>query len=273
MRVLFTGHRGFLGRELIPLLRNSYEVILYPDNLCDWVKFEHFIDSKSIDRIIHAAVRGGRRNKIDSSETLINNLQSTFNVFRTQIPTINFCSGAIYDRRRSLDSIIEEESSSSIPHDFYGQSKFIINKLAALEEQVSTLRFFNIFGTSEGLDRFISFNVIQYLKREPMVIFQDFYMDFFYVKDLLPVLDFWFDGGLLPKELNLVYLQKLLLSEICEIINDLSNYKVPVNYDAPQSEINYTGDGSRFVKLFPDTLGLRRGIYEMYQFFQKNLLN
>jgi nucleoside-diphosphate-sugar epimerase len=270
MKILFTGHRGFLGRELIPILRESHEVIEYPGDLSNWSEFESFVKTRSIDKIIHAAVRGGRRNKIDSSETLVNNLQTTFNVFKTGISTISFCSGAVYDRKKSLDSIIEEESSNSIPLDYYGQSKFIINRLAAWEEQVTTLRFFNVFGTTEGLDRFISFNVLQYIRKEPMVIFQDFYMDFFYVKDLLPVLNFWIAGGALPKELNLVYSRKLLLSEICEIINSISSYKVPVIHEGPRSEINYTGSGLRYENLFPGAIGLERGIHDMHQHFQKH---
>lgn len=265
MRILFTGHRGFLGRELIPILGDSFDVVEYQGDLTNWPEFDKFVEINKIERIIHAAVKGGRRNKIETTETLVNNLQAFFNVVKTQIPTLTFCSGAIYDRGRSLDSISENASGGVIPIDYYGQSKFIINKVAAWENAVSTLRFFNVFGISEGMDRFISFNLSQYANRKPMVIFTDFYMDFFYVKDLIPVLHAWLDGKILPKEMNLVYMHKYLLSDICAIINELSSYKVPVLQEGAPTEKNYTGDGSLFLGLFPSTLGLERGIYEMYQ--------
>jgi nucleoside-diphosphate-sugar epimerase len=268
MRILFTGHRGFLGRELIPILCESFEVLEYQGDLTNWLDFAKFIESNQIERIIHAAVRGGRRNKIETPETLVNNLQTFFNVIKTQIPTISFCSGAIYDRRRSLNSIAENASGESIPIDYYGQSKFIINKIATSESTVSTLRFFNVFGVSEGIDRFITFNISQYINRKPMVIYNDFYMDFFFVKDLSPVLRAWLDGQNLPKEMNLVYMHKYLLSEICGIINELSSHKVPVIQEGMPSENNYTGDGSLFSGLFPSALGLERGIYEMYKEIQ-----
>lgn len=265
MRILFTGHRGFLGRELIPILGDFFEVVEYQGDLTSWPEFDKFVETNKVERIIHAAIRGGRRNKVETTETLVNNLQVFFNVIKTQIPTLSFCSGAVYDRRRSLDSISENASGDAIPIDYYGQSKFIINKFAAWENTVSTVRFFNVFGVSEGMDRFISFNVSQYVNRKPMVIYNDFYMDFFYVKDLIPVLHAWLDGKILPKEMNLVYMHKYLLSEICEIINGLSTYKVPVLQEGAPNKNNYTGDGSLFSGLFPSTLGLERGIYEMYQ--------
>jgi len=265
MRVLFTGHRGFLGREIIPVLGTSFDIVQYQGDLTNWREFSNFIESKGVDRIIHAAVRGGRRNKQETTETLANNLQSSFNVIRTQIPTISFCSGAVYDRRKSLDSVTESQSGDYFPVDYYGQSKFIINKFAAGENGITTLRFFNVFGQSEGIDRFITYNITQYINRKPMSIFTDFYMDFFYVKDLVPILHSWLEGEILPKEMNLVYMQKFLLSEICSIINGISSYNVPIQHNGPPKEINYTGDGSLYSKHFPEKLGLERGIIDIYQ--------
>jgi nucleoside-diphosphate-sugar epimerase len=129
MRVLFTGHRGFLGREIIPLLETSYDVVEFQGDLTNWRELSNFVESKGVNRIIHAAVRGGRRNKQETTDTLLNNLQSSFNIIKTQIPTISFCSGAVYDRRHSLDSVTESQSGDSVPADYYGLSKFIINKI------------------------------------------------------------------------------------------------------------------------------------------------
>ena len=171
MTVLFTGHRGFLGRELIPELELQEDLVFFDGDLTDYDAVKSFIQGKSVTRIIHAASRGGRRNKVDTPQTLLNNVRATTNVLQFSLPTILFCSGAIYNREESVDNAQESNSLLSFPVDYYGQSKFIANSLAKNTSNSNILRFFNVFGPSEGFDRFISFNVSQYIKHKPMTIF------------------------------------------------------------------------------------------------------
>ena len=264
MTLFFTGHRGFLGRELIPILSKDYEVVVFEGELSNFKKVEHFCDVNKVDKIIHAAVRGGRRNKFDTPQTLIDNLSASINVLRTSIPSLIFCSGAVYDRNLSIDSLAEDHSSRSFPSDFYGQSKFIINQLVQLEKQITTFRFFNVFGPTEGLDRFISFNIDQYIRRKPMIIFKDFYMDFFYVGDACKMVRKWIDNENMPKELNLVYEKKHLLSEVCKLINSLDSYNVPIEFDESGLGMNYTGSHTRISSYSSDFQGLEYGIRAIY---------
>ena len=56
----------------------------------------------SIDFIIHAAVRGGRRIREDISDDFYNNVRM-FEVLASQgIPMITFCSGAVYGRQEDI---------------------------------------------------------------------------------------------------------------------------------------------------------------------------
>ena len=268
MTILFTGHKGFLGRELIPELQLSEEIITYQGDLTDWQSLKNFIHENRVEKIIHAAFRGGRRNKIDTLETLTNNVKSTVNLLRLEIPLILFCSGAIYNRNEPIDEAREEDSLASYPSDFYGQSKFLNNYLAQGQENFSSLRYFNAFGKSEGADRFITFNLLQYIQLKPMIIFKDFQMDYFYVKDTIPVLKSWIKGANLPKEMNLVYREKLFLSEICAIINTLSDYDVPIHFQDSARAQNYTGSGKFFESLKLPQFGLNSGIVEMYEFLR-----
>ena len=268
MTILFTGHKGFLGKELIPELKLSEEITTYQGDLTDWQSLKNFIHENRVERIIHAAFRGGRRNKIDTPETLTNNVKSTVNLLRLEIPLVIFCSGAIYNRNESIDEAREEDSLASYPSDFYGQSKFINNYLAQGQENSVSLRYFNAFGKSEGVDRFITFNLIQYIQRKPMIIFKDFQMDFFYVQDTLPVLKSWINEAILPKEMNLVYQEKLFLSEICALMNTLSDYEVPIHFQEEAQGINYTGNGKILETLQLPQLGLKTGIVKMYEFLK-----
>jgi nucleoside-diphosphate-sugar epimerase len=265
MTLFFTGHRGFLGRELIPMLARDYEVVMFDGDLSDFKRVDRFCVENRVDKIIHAAVRGGRRNKIETPQTLIDNLSSSLSVVRTSIPALFFCSGAVYDRNLTIDNLAEDNSNRSFPSDYYGQSKFIVNQLAQKEEQITMLRFFNVFGPTEGLDRFISFNIQQYIQRKPMVIFKDFYMDFFYVGDAFKIVQRWMAHETLPKELNLVYTKKLLLSEVCRIINSLDTYDVPIKFAEDGLGKSYTGNSSRLNPYLSDLQGLENGINSMYQ--------
>lgn len=268
MTILFTGHKGFLGRELIPELKLSEEIITYQGDLTDWHSLKNFINENRVERILHAAVRGGRRNKIENPETLTNNVKSTVNLLRLEIPLVLFCSGAIYNRTESIDEAKEEDSYASYPSDFYGQSKFLNNYLAQGHENSVSLRYFNVFGKSEGTDRFITFNLLQYIQGKPMIIFKDFQMDFFYVQDTIPVLKSWIKGANFPKEINLVYREKMFLSEICAIINTLSDYGVPIHFQDSVQAHNYTGSGEIFESLNLPQIGLKSGIVEMYEFLK-----
>ncbi len=272
MTVLFTGHRGFLGRELVPELKLQEDLVFFDGDLTDYDAIKSFIKDKAVTKILHAASRGGRRNKVDTRETLINNVQATTNVLRFGLPTILFCSGAIYNREKSVENEEEDNSLVSFPVDYYGQSKFIANSLAKNTSNCNVLRFFNVFGPSEGIDRFISFNVSQYIKHEPMKIFRDFEMDFFYVQDTLPVLTSWLNDRQLPSEINMVYRSKMRLSDVCELINSLSDHTVPVHsLEEPQNK-NYTGSGRLLESLNFTQVGLQVGIERMYKSFRLDRL-
>jgi nucleoside-diphosphate-sugar epimerase len=268
MRLLFTGHRGFLGRELVPILRNDFEVLTFEGDYSVYEPVEKFVRENAVDKILHAAVRGGRRNKLDTQEILQNNIETTVNILRLHLPTLLFCSGAIYNRARSIYRAKEVDSLSSFPRDYYGQSKFLANSLAKNQPHCNVLRFFNVFGPTEGFDRFISFNISRYLDREPMIIFSDFEMDFFFVKDSVPVISSWLNGEQLPPEINMVYETKYLFSEICKFINSLEDYSVPIDIQDSGKKKHYSGNGELLSSLGFDFQGLEEGILQMYKWIK-----
>jgi GDP-L-fucose synthase len=128
MNIFFTGHRGFLGKSCIPHLQNFHEVFTSEIDLTNDHDLEKFLYENKIDFIIHAAVRAGRRNEPDTAENLYDNLLMFENLSKLQIPMINFCSGAAYDRRFSIEDVSEGDLGKSIPTDNYGLSKYIISK-------------------------------------------------------------------------------------------------------------------------------------------------
>ena len=265
MKVLFTGHRGFLGREIIPEINKSVEICCYQGDLRDYSQLSQFVADQKVERVIHAAVRGGRRNRIDTYLDLAENLVSSMNVLRLQLPTISFCSGKIYGWQNSIENKSENDFEGIFPEDFYGQFKYMFRNLVVNEENIKLLRFFNVFGISESNERFMKANIARYAKKEKMIIHQDFTMDLFYVKDSVPIISDWLNGLEIPKETNLVYSQKRKLSEICSIINELDTHKVDICVEDKNSGKNYYGNGQNFSKLGYKAAGLEAGIRIMYE--------
>lgn len=265
MKILFTGHRGFLGRELIPKLAYEFEIEKFEGDLCNFQELSQFIKTKKIEKIIHAAVRGGRRIRVDDHKVLEENLIASTNLLILGLPMLAFCSGAIYGRQESLSNAKEFEAGDRYPDDYYGQSKFLFRKIAIDKPGIHFLRFFNVFGVQETPERFLRSNISRYINRESMQVFQDFYMDFFFVEDSLPLLNRWLSNLEIPKETNLVYQEKYRLSEICEKINQLDKHSVKVEFTDNQPGKNYCGDGTLLSSQGLKLKGLEYGINEIFK--------
>jgi len=263
MNILFTGHKGFLGRELIPELANSFKVHAFSGNLLDFDLLKRFVVDHSIERVIHAAARGGRRIREDSASTLAENFTTSVNVRNLGLPTLYFCSGAIYGRQKPIYKVREDCANYRYPNDYYGQSKFLFREIAIDDEQSTFLRYFNVFGESEGPDRFITHNVQRYRQKLPMRVFENFFMDFFYVKDSVPLIFQWLKEKEIPREINMVYEDKLSLVQVCELINGLNRYSVPIDLDSSEEGKDYCGDGSTLASLKLPMLGLLNGLTNM----------
>jgi hypothetical protein len=98
-----------------------------------------------------------------------------------------------------------------------------------------------------------------------MQVFQDFYMDFFFVEDSLPLISRWLKGADTPKEINLVYKEKYLLSEICKKINELGSHSVEVEFTNDKPGRNYCGDGTILQSQNLNLKGLEYGIKEIFK--------
>jgi hypothetical protein len=60
------------------------------------------------------------------------------------------------------------------------------------------------------------------------------------------------------------YIKKYKLSDIANIINELSSHKVDINIENKISELNYTGNGEKLNSLNLKLKGLELGIKECY---------
>ena len=269
MKILFTGNRGNLGKELIPLLEEEHSVQYYNIDYSNFDAVNSFFRHREIDFIIHAAIRGGRRVRADIADDFYNNMVMFENLAAQKIPMINICSGASYGRQDDIFKVNERDFGERIPTDYYGLSKYLNTHRCRQVNHVYNLRFFNVFGACAPKDMFTTANIVNYINKREIVVFRDKFMDFFGVRDAFKVIDLYLKRGgercNLPKELNLVYPEVTLLSEVANIINNLSDYNVPVDILEPGTERAYCGTGAELDKLGLELDGLQKSLEYVYE--------
>jgi len=269
MKILFTGNRGNLGKELIPLLEEDHHVQYYDIDYSNFDAVNSFFRHRQIDFIIHAAIRGGRRVRADIADDFYNNMIMFENLAAQRIPMINICSGAAYGRQDDIFKVDEKNFGGVIPTDYYGLSKYLITHRCRQLDHVYNLRFFNVFGACAPKDMFTTANIINYINKREIVVFRDKFMDFFGVNDAFKVIDLYLNSGEdrknLPAELNLVYPEITLLSDVAEMINNLSDHKVPIDILESGTDRAYCGSGGELSKLGLELDGLQKSLEYVYE--------
>ena len=243
MKILITGGNGYVAKSLTAALRNNHEVYTITRkqlNLIDSKAVNTWFEDKHFDVVIHCAVVGGSRLKLEDSSIIDQNLQMYYNLLTHKNKYnkfINFGSGA---------ELFTE-------HTPYSLSKSIIRESIIEKENFYNIRIFGVFDENEWETRFIKTSIKKYINNEPMEIHQNKYMDFFYMEDLV--------NDNLPKEIDCTYCESKTLYHITDIINHLNNHQVEIKLNNSGIGIKYIG---KFTDLGINYIGLEQGIIETY---------
>jgi len=254
MRILITGANGYIGKTLHNALRDTHFVTAVTRasfDLTDLVAMSKFFQSKHhFDIVIHCAVAGGSRLKEDGWNVMDKNLIMYYNLlqFRKHYTRlIHFGSGA----------------ETYMPKEPYGYSKKVIAKSILNQDNFYNIKIFGVFDENELDTRFIKASIKRYIAKEPIQIHQDKAMDFFYMQDLIKVVEYYINEENPPKEFDCVYnIWTDTLAHIAENeINFLSDYKVPIVIQ----EEGISEYMSKYRSTLPiKFIGLREGIKQVY---------
>ena len=268
MNIVFTGQRGNLGKEIIPLLEKDHTVHYSNIDYSNPDDVESFFRNRNPDFIIHAAIRGGRRTRTDIPEDFHNNILMFENLAAQKIPMINICSGSAYGRQDDIFKVDERNFGERIPTDYYGLSKYMITHRCRQYNHVYNLRFFNMFGVHAPDTMFTTANIKNYIDNKQIVIFKDRFMDLFGILDVYKVIDLYLKSGRdrlnLPKEINLVYEPTTSLLDVAIMINNLSDYKVPISILEEGYNTSYCASGAELSKLNLELDGLQKSLEYVY---------
>jgi nucleoside-diphosphate-sugar epimerase len=253
MRILITGANGYIGKTLHNALRDIHYVTAINRNsfdLTDAVAMSKFFESKHhFDVVLHCAVAGGSRLHKDNWDVLDENLIMYYNLLqfrRHYTRLIHFGSGA----------------ETYMPSEPYGYSKKVIAKSILNQDNFYNLKIFGVFDENELDTRFIKANIIRYIKKEPIQIHENKYMDFFYMQDLISVVQYYIEEREPSKEFDCVYEEgSPILTQLATMINELDEHKVKIFVGDPDGD-SYT---SKYRSRLPyGFIGLEQGIKNVY---------
>ena len=267
MKILITGGSGFVSSNIKQRFKDHDITSICKDDfdLCDPVKTKEFFKDKKFDLVLHTAIVGGSRLVSDSKDIVCDNTLMALNLIsnmKSWKKLIHFGSGAELDRSRNIEGNLNN-FYNRVPTDSYGLSKNLVCRLFSTYENIYNLRIFNVFAKNELDRRMIISSIRNYINNEPIVIHQDKLMDFFYMEDFLTLLELYINGERLPKEIDCVYQEKLKLSDVANIINNLSDRKVPIKILNPELGTSYCGDYNSITSAL-NLKGLEKGIQEIY---------
>jgi GDP-L-fucose synthase len=253
MRILITGANGYIGSSLSNALEAKYDVTAINRNhfnLTDAVAMSKFFKSKHhFDVVLHCAVAGGSRLHKDNWDVLDENLIMYYNLLqfrRHYTRLIHFGSGA----------------ETYMPNEPYGYSKKIIAKSILNQDNFYNLKIFGVFDENELDTRFIKANLLRYINKEPIQIYENKFMDFFYMQDLISVVEYYIEERQSPKEFDCVYEEgSPILTQLATMINELDKHKVKILVQNPDGN-SYT---SKYRTELPiEFIGLEEGIKITY---------
>ena len=248
--ILITGGNGYIAKSLYNSLKNSYEITTLTRNNFDLNHFkvlDSYLKHKYFDVVIHCAVSGGSRLKEDITNDMDNNLQMYYNLLNCKDrfgKLIHFGSGA---------EITQPESP-------YGLSKRVIAKSILEQENFYNIRIFAVFDENELDTRFIKGNIQRYINKEQIIIHQDKFMDFFYMKDLVSLVDYYIQNENPPKEIDCSYQKLYSLFDIANMINNLDTHKVHITFNQNEMGEKYCGNSN----ILLNYIGLEEGIKQVY---------
>jgi len=272
MKILLTGVSGFLGRNICEHLNQTQNVFCPRHSeldLCNSSSVKRYFEMNGpFDWIIHTAIKNGNRVQITTFSDLSENLMMFSNLLTANNnhgTLINFCSGAAFDRRFQIDKAAESTVLKQIPIDHYGLAKNLIAKEISNNTALKAInmRLFGCFGSNEPEYRLIKSTINKIKSDQAPVVIKDRLMDFFYVKDVLKVIDYALDNpATFPRDINLVYEEKVNLLSIANYVSYTMKGKQP---DCLNTEVDkaYTGSGEVLASLPIELTGLWSGIKEV----------
>lgn len=254
-KVLISGATGFIGKNIVPFLKEYYELFL-PNrkelDLRDSIKVKEYIINNGIDVVLHCANPNASKNINDNvvdmckdSLKIFINLQSCSALYQKMI---YFGSGAEFDKRKDICMVRETECFDCIPVDDYGFAKYIMNTIADKSDNIYNLCLFGCYGPGDYYKKFITHCIRSVLLKKEITIRSDCWFDYIHVYDLVEIVKWMIDNEPQYHMYNVVSGKRILLSQIAQIINEQMKSEKGVRILVDVMNKEYTASNQRIIE-------------------------
>lgn len=254
-KILLTGGTGFVGRNILPILREKYDVFAPTRselNVNDQRSVDTWLNKNNVDILVHCAIVNPAKTEDRNRDVLSDTLKSFLCFNRYAFEKIVYVgSGAEYDKSSDISDVSEEDIGKNIPADEYGLAKYALNEIARSSKNIVNMRIFGCYGPSEPERRFIRHAIDCCLKNEPVSIRQDCRFSYVYVKDLGQAVLRVLETATKFHDYNICS-DTYKLSELAEIVKKQMNNPLPIQIGTKGFNNEYSGSNTRFTAEFPD---------------------
>ena len=254
-KILLTGGTGFIGRNILSVLREKYDVVAPTRaelNINDQGGIDAWLKENKADVLVHCAIVNPAKAVDAGRSVLADTLKAFLCLTRHPFEKIVYIgSGAEYDKAKNIVNVSEEDIGKRVPADEYGLAKYALNKIARSSKNIINMRIFGCYGPMEPERRFIRHAVDCCLKNEPVTIRQDCRFSYIFVKDLARAVLRVLESETRFHDYNICS-GTYKLSELAEIVKKQMNNPLPTQIGAEGFNNEYTAINTRFTKEFPD---------------------
>ncbi len=253
-KILFTGGNGFIGSNILPTLRKKYDVFS-PNrmelNLFDINEVREYLAKNNFYAVLHCANPNPVKNPCQDSlermfEDSLRMFMNLYDCSELYTKMIYTGSGAEYDKMKEIKAVKESDCFHSMPSDIYGLSKYIMNKLTQMSDNIYNLCIFGCYGPHDHQTKFITHCINSCLKGKPITIRQECRFDFIHVYDLARMMEWMIENEMKFHMYNASGGFPCFLSEIAREVRRQMHSKGQIRILKEGLNLEYTADGSRF---------------------------
>ncbi len=243
MKILVTGHTGFIGTHLVQKLQSEFTVTTGSkknEPRLNVLEKSQLLDLGGVNTVIHLAAKTSIPKSISNPYgTYFTNIVGTLNILdyavEKKINNIIYISTYVYGDPKYIP--INEDHPLS-PHSPYNKSKLISEELCKFYTEdhklnVVTLRPFYIYGPSNN-SSFVSSSIRKVINNQKVVLSKkNTRRDFLFIDDFTNLVHKILIN--FPKSYevyNVGYGKSYSLEDILRVIGSITNKKIDIQYDS-----------------------------------------
>ena len=263
MKILITGGNGFIAQHLFNFLKDKHIVFAPSKNQLDCLDknaVNTFFNTHTIDIVIHTALSGREDLFSTDIKYLTDAMSMWYNISNNSHKfkkLIQFGSAYELNLDQHNNNATLADVLRKFPKTSYGQAKNRMAFSCLGRNNFYTLRLFGNMHYTEKNIRFFK----KLSMSTKFIINEDREFDYFNLEDILTTVDFVINETPYIRDINLVYADKLLLSQQVELFCDVNKINPIIEVNA--IGYNLTGSAVNLEHLNLPLHGLVKG-FEKY---------